>query len=89
MANEQDIEVRRSTIEMQDWDGTTAVDTAQDYTNDETEYYSDAEPELEEEEDEPPDDLVAQDMRKLESSFVGISKRFRLINRIGEGLFYP
>jgi hypothetical protein len=70
---------------MQDWDGTTAVDTAQDYHNGETEYYSDASQELSEENEEPPDDLVAEDMRRLESSFVGISKRFRLINRIGEG----
>ena len=28
---------------------------------------------------------VAEDMLKLEATFKGISKRFRLINRIGEG----
>ena len=30
-------------------------------------------------------DSVAEDMLKLEATFKGISKRFRLINRIGEG----
>ena len=29
---------------------------------------------------------VAEDMLKLEATFKGISKRFRLINRIGEGI---
>lgn len=37
------------------------------------------------EEDEPVDPSVKEDMRKLETSFIGISRRFRLINRIGEG----
>ncbi|PGH16099.1 CDC7 protein kinase [Polytolypa hystricis UAMH7299] len=41
----------------------------------------------EESEEEEPDELVAEDMRKLEASFKGISERFRLINRIGEGTF--
>ena len=31
------------------------------------------------------DESVAEDMQKLEDTFRGISKRFRLINRIGEG----
>lgn len=30
-------------------------------------------------------DSVAEEMLKLEATFKGISKRFRLINRIGEG----
>lgn len=33
------------------------------------------------------DDSVAEDMKKLEESFAGISQKYRLINRIGEGLF--
>lgn len=32
---------------------------------------------------------VAEDMLKLENTFEGISRRFRLINRIGEGTTYP
>lgn len=35
--------------------------------------------------DEDIDDSVKEDMKKLESSFPGISERFRLVNRIGEG----
>ena len=37
------------------------------------------------EDDEDIDDSVKEDMRKLEDSFPGISDRFRLVNRIGEG----
>ena len=33
------------------------------------------------------DDMVKEDMMKLESSFHGISERYRLVNRIGEGTF--
>ena len=40
----------------------------------------------EDEEDEDDiDDSVAEDMKKLEESFKGISQQYRLINRIGEG----
>ena len=35
--------------------------------------------------DEEIDESVAEDMARFEDSFVGISKRYRLINRIGEG----
>lgn len=35
--------------------------------------------------DEDIDDSVKEDMRKLENTFPGISDRFRLVNRIGEG----
>lgn len=38
-----------------------------------------------EESDDVVNESVAEDMRKLEESFKGISQRFRLINRIGEG----
>ncbi|KAH7118910.1 kinase-like domain-containing protein [Dendryphion nanum] len=37
--------------------------------------------------DEEIEDSVAEDMARFEESFAGISKRFRLINRIGEGTF--
>ncbi|KAI9723782.1 MAG: hypothetical protein M1812_001082 [Candelaria pacifica] len=35
------------------------------------------------------DASVAEDMQKFEATFSGITSRFRLINRIGEGLSYP
>jgi cell division control protein 7 len=31
------------------------------------------------------DEVVKEDMKKLEDTFPGISDRFRLVNRIGEG----
>ena len=37
------------------------------------------------ESDEELDESVIDDMRKLEESFAGISSRYRLVNRIGEG----
>ncbi|KAL4882330.1 kinase-like domain-containing protein [Aspergillus karnatakaensis] len=40
-----------------------------------------------EEEEEEVDEMVKEDMKKLEDSFPGISDRFRLVNRIGEGTF--
>lgn len=40
-------------------------------------------------EDEEVDDMVAEDIERFENSFVGINKRYRLINRIGEGEFLP
>jgi cell division control protein 7 len=36
--------------------------------------------------DEEVEPSVAEDMSRFEETFVGISKRFRLINRIGEGM---
>ena len=44
---------------------------------------SDLEDEAQEEEDI--DDTVKEDMKKLEATFPGVSERFRLVNRIGEG----
>lgn len=35
--------------------------------------------------DEEIEDSVAEDIARFEESFVGITKRYRLINRIGEG----
>lgn len=35
------------------------------------------------------DKAVKEDMMKLESSFRGISERYKLVNRIGEGIFRP
>ncbi|KAF3010978.1 hypothetical protein E8E13_010553 [Curvularia kusanoi] len=37
--------------------------------------------------EEEVEDAVAEDMARFEESFAGITKRFRLINRIGEGTF--
>ncbi|CAL5866613.1 uncharacterized protein PFLUO_LOCUS822 [Penicillium psychrofluorescens] len=39
------------------------------------------------EEEEEVDESVREDMKKLEDTFPGISDRFRLVNRIGEGTF--
>lgn len=36
--------------------------------------------------DEDIDESVKEDMQKLEDTFPGISDRFRLVNRIGEGI---
>ncbi|KAI9040500.1 serine/threonine protein kinase CDC7 [Aspergillus affinis] len=47
---------------------------------------NEADPE-EELEEEDIDDSVKEDMQKLEDTFPGISDRFRLVNRIGEGTF--
>ncbi|KAL4924657.1 serine/threonine protein kinase CDC7 [Aspergillus undulatus] len=47
------------------------------------EHIHEGEEQLEEEIDE----IVMEDMKKLEDTFPGISDRFRLVNRIGEGTF--
>lgn len=39
--------------------------------------------------EEEVEDSVQEDMARFEESFAGISKRFRLINRIGEGMSQP
>lgn len=54
-----------------------------DDNNDDKRY--DMDEHYEDEDDEPVDPSVKEDMKKLEDTFTGISKRFRLINRIGEG----
>jgi len=41
------------------------------------------------ESEEEIDETVAEDMLKLEQSFKGISQKYRLINRIGEGPLFP
>ena len=38
--------------------------------------------------DEEVEDSVQEDMARFEDTFVGINKRFRLINRIGEGMLH-
>ena len=91
MANDIDYNVQTSfPAGMQSWDGNavhTGVQTSHYPSNVDTEYQSEASELSEESEtEEPVDETVAEDMRNLEASFVGISKRFRLINRIGEGL---
>jgi cell division control protein 7 len=35
---------------------------------------------------EPVDEAVMEDMKRLEETFRGISDRFRLVNKIGEGI---
>ena len=37
--------------------------------------------------DEEVEDAVQEDIARFEESFSGINKRFRLINRIGEGMY--
>lgn len=39
-------------------------------------------------EEDDVDESVKEDMKKLEDSFPGISGKFRLVNRIGEGMFF-
>lgn len=56
---------------------TTDTDACSNYAEE-----SDREDEVPEEVDES----VREDMRKLEETFPGISERYRLINRIGEGI---
>lgn len=36
---------------------------------------------------DPVDEAVREDMKRLEETFTGISDRFRLINKIGEGIY--
>lgn len=52
------------------------------------EVYSDEEDDLVSTDDEV-DESVAEDMQRLEENFKGISEKYRLINRIGEGKLYP
>src|SRR5436190_9723391 len=71
--------------------GNFEPDTCQITATPEGEYRgSDSEVSLElsdECEQEELDESVVDDMRRLEENFKGISERFRLINRIGEGPF--
>ena len=48
---------------------------------------SDPEIDSAEESDDTPDEAVQDDIEKFNKTFKGISQRFRLINRIGEGKF--
>ena len=45
-------------------------------------------PQEESDYEEEVDESVREDMTKLEDTFPGISDRFRLVNRIGEGTLY-
>ncbi|KAI5280310.1 hypothetical protein KEM54_003767, partial [Ascosphaera aggregata] len=65
-------------------DGQVDADSVTDSEEDEDEDEEEEEEEEEEEGVENVEAIVAEDMRKLEESFKGISQRFRLINRIGE-----
>jgi hypothetical protein len=65
------------------------IQIAEDEEEEEEEEDDDDEPVIDDEsesEDEV-DESVVEDMRKLEESFKGISQKYRLINRIGEGDF--
>lgn len=42
----------------------------------------------EDDDDSVVDDAVAEDMEKFRNSIRGLSRRFRLIKRIGEGMLY-
>jgi hypothetical protein len=59
--------------DMADWDGTAEFDDESTSQSSE-----DSEDEI--------DESVVEDMRRLEQSFKGISEKYRLINRIGEGM---
>ena len=59
-----------------------------DHEEEEEEQEEEQEQEEEEEEEEEVDESVVEDMRKLEETFEGISLRYRMINRIGEGLCF-
>jgi cell division control protein 7 len=50
--------------------------------------YDEYEDEDEDEDEDDIDDSVIEDMRKLEESFKGISQKYKLINRIGEGIVH-
>jgi len=54
--------------------------------SDEEDSMADSMSEQSEDSEDDIDESVMEDMRKLEESFKGISQRYRLINRIGEGI---
>lgn len=61
-----------------------AAQLAQDEASEQDESGSDAT-----DSEAEPDESVMEDMKKLEESFEGISHKYRLINRIGEGKTIP
>ena len=71
---------------------TSATSTAQDLQQPEYQIMNEANPNVQYSEDEDEesdneiDETVAEDMCKLEENFKGISLKYRLINRIGEGM---
>lgn len=60
-------------------------DMVQLTTDDDDESLGDDMSECSEDSEDEVDDSVVEDMRRLEESFRGISQKYRLINRIGEG----
>lgn len=54
----------------------------------ETEEGEDYESDASDATDEIVDPTVAEDIQKFEETFKGIKERFRLINRIGEGMYF-
>ena len=65
----------------------TVEDRGQPFSDEKDDVVSNPETmsEIGEDDEEEVDESVAEDMRKLEESFKGISQKYRLINRIGEG----
>ena len=49
-------------------------------------YYSDEEVDMSDEEEPEVEESIQEDIQRFEQSFQGISERFRIINRIGEGM---
>lgn len=78
MAQSEDV-VLHDQVERDDYDAPAR-------THDPYTIYSDIESDSEYDEDDV-DETVAEDMLKLEENFTGISQKYRLINRIGEGTF--
>lgn len=79
MSRELSEEVEESS--MYDKDGLQSEDASSDGSKVEDEVDSDGSTDT----DEDIDESVVEEMQKLEESFVGISRKYRLINRIGEG----
>ena len=69
----------------------TFSDAIKEHSDDEAshgqeDYYSEEEIDMSDEEEPEVEESVQEDIYKFEQSFQGISERFRLINRIGEGM---
>jgi hypothetical protein len=85
MARQKGIKV--SAISIHEDPPEDAVEHASDVEETEADGASDSEMSVDEPmSDEEVEDTVAEDMNRLEMTFEGISDRYRLINRIGEGL---
>ncbi|KAI9892604.1 MAG: hypothetical protein M1814_001297 [Vezdaea aestivalis] len=68
-------------------DDVGAREDQDEYEERTTDREEDSESALPDETDDEPDDEVFEDIQKFNATFKGISERYRLINRIGEGTF--